>query len=152
MIALPQRKTKYAPSELGEKHREMIRMYSMGVELQRIAEAMDCSRHHVRYVVNSPMAMVMRRELEERKDEKACNVMARLAEVAPKALSVMEQALDGELEGVSPALRIKVCEGILDRAGFGRVMKVSSQNLHATLSAEDIMRLRQRATREAAAI
>ena len=147
-LTLPKRDSKYAPAELGEAHREIIRLYAMGAGVQEIATEMGCSRSHVRYVVNSPLAMEMRRELQERKDEKCADVMGRLAEMCPNAVKLMQDVMDGEMEASIP-LRIKVCESILDRAGYGKIARTQNFNVSTALTAEDILDLRKRAAAEA---
>ena len=152
MLSLPKRKSQYAPAELGEAHREIIRMHTLGAAIHEIAEEMGCSRHHVRYVLNSPLAMEMRKELQQRRDDECVDVTARLAKLCPKAMDVMEGVLDGEVEGASLSLRVRVCESILDRAGFGKITKTQNQNLNASLTAEDILNLQRRAETEARAV
>lgn len=151
-LELPQRKSKYAPAELGDAHREIVRLYALGTPMQDIAEQMKCTRHHVRYVVNSPMGILMRQDLQQRRDDATVDVTATLARMCPKAVEVMNEVLEGSLDGASLPLRVRVCESILDRAGYGRVTKTQSQSLTASLTAEDIMMLQERAANEARAI
>jgi len=151
MIALPSRKTRYCPTELGDKHREMIRMYTLGASIQDIAAAMDCGRHTVRYIINSPLGLQMRKDLQERRDDEVASVSERLAQMAPKALKLMEDTMDGKEDAASLPLRIKICESFLDRAGFSKITKSQNQNLNASLTAEDILDLQKRATQEAQA-
>jgi len=150
-IALPVRKSYYAPEELSERHREIIRLYMMGVGVQEIAAKMGCGRHHVRYVVNSPLGIMMRKELTERMDESVTDVTAKLAALCPKAVELMDGVLDGEYDTASISLRVRVAESILDRTGFGKVTKTQNQNLNASLSAEDILNLQKAAREEATA-
>lgn len=151
-IALPVRKSSYVPAELGEAHREIIRLFTLGASAQDIAAQMKCSRQHVRYVVNSPMGVIMRQDLQDRRDDKVSDVTASLADMCPKAIEVMNDVMEGDIDGASLSLRVRVCESVLDRAGYGKVTKTQSSNLTASLTAEDIIALQERATKEARAV
>ncbi len=151
-LSLPQRKSRYTTQGLGDAHREIIRLYALGMPIQDIAAQMNCSRHHVRYVVNSPLGMLMREDLANRRDDAVVDVATTLAKMCPKAVELMGEVMEGKFDGASLPLRIRVCESILDRAGYGRVTKSENRNLNASLTAEDILMLQERAANEAAAI
>ena len=151
-LTLPQRtKTRYVAKELGEAHREIVRLYALGAPMHDIAEQMDCSRHHVRYIVNSPLGLMMRKELSDRRDDAVVDIGATLARLCPKAVELMNDVMVGEVDGASLSLRVRVCESVLDRVGYGRVTKTQNQNLNTSLSAEDILNLQTLAVEEATA-
>lgn len=151
MIELPTRKSRYNPKELGEKHREIIRLYTLGADIHEIAEQMGVGRHTVRYIINSPLGLQMRQELQKRRDDEVSTVSERLAQMAPKALRLMESAMEGKEEGASLPLRIRICESFLDRAGYGKVIKSQNTNINTALTADEIIDLQRRATQEASA-
>ena len=148
-IALPTRKSRYAPKELGEKHREIIRLYTLGMDIQDIAATMQCGRHSVRYIINSPLGIQMRQELQARRDEEVMSVSERLAQVAPKALKLMQDTMEGKEDGASLPLRIKICESFLDRAGYSKILKSQNTNINTALTADEILELQGRAVAEA---
>lgn len=151
MITLPQRKSRYNPQELGARQREVIRLELLGASVTDIAEQMGISRHAVRYILASPLAMQMRQELQERRDDAVVDVSSKLAEMCPKALEVMQDTLEGQFEDAGAALRNRVAMEVLDRCGYGKIVRTQNTNLNASLTAEEIIALRQRAHKEAAA-
>lgn len=151
MITLPQRKSRYNPKELGARQREVIRLELLGASVTDIAEQMGISRHAVRYILASPLAMQMRQELQERRDDAVVDVSSKLAEMCPKALEVMQDTLEGQFKDAGAALRNRVAMEVLDRCGYGKIVRTQNTNLNASLTAEEIIALRQRAHKEAAA-
>ncbi len=151
MLELPKRKSRYNPQELSAAHREVIRLETLGVKVNDISEQLGISRHAVRYILASPLAMQMRQELQERRDDKVVDVTARLAQMCPKALDVLDDTIQGEFDDVPNTFRARTALEILDRCGFGKVVRTQNTNLNTSLTAEDILALRERARAAAAA-
>lgn len=150
MIELPKRKSRYNPSELSAAHREVIRLETLGARVEEISEKLGISRHAVRYILASPLALQMRNELQARRDEAVVDVTKALAEMCPKALEVLQDTLSGEFDDVPNTFRARTALELLDRCGYGKVTRTQNLNLSTSLSAEDILELRRRAQAAAA--
>lgn len=151
MLELPKRKSRYNPNELSASHREVIRLEMLGAKINEISDQMGISRHAIRYILASPLAMQMRQELQERRDDKVVDVTAKLAEMCPKALEVIEDTIQGEFDDVPNSFRVRTALEVLDRCGYGKIVRTQNTNLNTSLTAEDIISLRERARAAAAA-
>lgn len=149
-MALPSRSSAANPEELKARHREIIRLELLGLGVSEIAEEMEVSVSQVKYVLGSPLAQQFRQELQQMRDEKVADITARLAEMCPKALDIMQDTLSGEYEDATLPLRLRVAESVLDRAGYSKIVNTRNFNIGTSLSADDIAKLRDRAKAAAA--
>lgn len=76
------------------------------------------------------------------KFEPSENLWKQIQDFAPTAERFLEDLVNGKFEGVSVAIRAKYASLALARAGYAPVQKI--QAIHATLTREDIEKIKQR--------
>lgn len=150
-ITLPTRKSRYNPKELSSRHLEVIRLDMLGVGPVAISEQMGISRHAVRYILACPLAIQKRQELQQRKDDATVDIAAQLAQLCPKSVEVIGDAINGEFADAPTSLRVKTALEVLDRCGYGKIVRTQNTNVNTSLTMEEILAIRQRAHEAAAA-
>ena len=143
-IQLPKRTRKYTLENLFERHQEIVRLKSLGYSNEKIAKNLEISPTTVSYTLASPISIGLRQEIQTRKNEQAATINERIASLSSEAVDYMQQVLAGDIETASPALRVKVCEAVLDRSGHAKVSVSHTTNLNAHLTAEEIAEIRER--------
>lgn len=126
------------------KHREILRLYCVGTPYNEIAEIVGVSLICVRLTIESPLGQARIKEMQDALDEKTRDVQTAIIEGAARAQAYLEDIVVGR-EKVSPALRAKTCESMLDRAGYVKPTKNLNINLEGQLTAEDIAEINRRA-------
>ncbi len=121
----------------------------LGAKVTAISDELGISRHQVRYILASPLAVKLRQELQKQRDERTVDIAARIAEMCPDSLDVLNKTLKGEDDQATLAMRVKVAESILDRAGYSKVINTRNLNIGTQLTADDIETLKQRAKENA---
>lgn len=132
-----------------ERHREIARRLVAGDRQIDIARSMGMTEGRLSIIVNSPLFMLYLQELSAKADDQAADIQGRLSKLAVSSMTVLENAIHGTgdmKEGVSPGLKTRIAQDVLDRAGYGAVQKTAS--LTAVLTAEDIEKLKKRRNRE----
>jgi hypothetical protein len=113
----------------------------MGMKSIDIATHMGLSPVTVSYTLNSP---IVRRQLEQMqavRDLGCIDIAKQIAELAPRAVAVLETMLDNEL----PNVALKAAESILDRAGFAAVQRIKQDISISHFSAGEIADIKNRA-------
>ena len=134
---------RYNVQALWEKHHEIVRQVVMGRSNGDIAQKLGCTPQTVSNVRNSPIAKEEIERLSAGRDEMTMSIAQRIEDFAPIALDLIEKIVRGRVPGASIALRAKMANSQLARAGYGEVQKVHS--VHATLSRTDIEGIKERA-------
>ena len=135
----PTGQRKYEVQHLWELHREVIRRLVLGQKPKAIAEDLRITPQTVSNIQNSAVAQKEIARLRAERDEEVRDVQEHIAEIAPKAVEVLEEMLQ---ENVPHNLRLKAAQDVLDRAGYGAVRR--SIELHGHLRPEDIDKIRAR--------
>jgi len=130
-----------------EAHHEIARLKALGYKNVDIAEMLDISGTMVSMVINSPVVSEKIDQLVAARDAEAVDILTEIRNKAPKALKILGDIVDGDLNGVKPSIHLQAKEAnnILDRAGYGAVKQVRQMGLVAHLTAEDIDQIKQRA-------
>jgi len=137
-------------TEMWDLHNEIARRILLGQKNVVIAEALECSPQTISLVRNSPVVQDKLALMQGAADANAVDVSKRIQEMAPEALDVLQEVLRAK-EEASMALRAKVAESILDRAGHSAVRTVRTEGIHAHLSSDDLQKIKERAIEKAKA-
>lgn len=136
-------------SELWEKHHEIIRLLLIGLSNVAIADRMGMTTTQISNIKNSPIVQERLSLLKAERDCKAIDLSKDIMELAPQSLDLLGKVIRGEDLGdgtkATTGLRVKVAESNLDRAGYGAIRRVQTQNEHLFYTKEDIEELKQRA-------
>jgi len=139
------RRRKYEIGQLWDIHHEIIRRISLGERGSDIARDLGVTQTMVSYTKNSRIAQDKIDIMRGAMDADTVDLGIRIREIAPKALELLKEVVDGNGAGkeATIGLRVGTAKDILDRAGYGAVKKF--MGLHAQLSPEDIDRIKRRA-------
>ncbi|MFA6972670.1 MAG: hypothetical protein WC208_14905, partial [Gallionella sp.] len=132
---------KYTVTQVWDSHREIARLLVLGLKHVDIANQLGVSEATVSYTANSP---IIKREIENMRaarDLDTVDVAKRIQEVAPKALTVLENLLTT----ANDAIKYRTAADILDRAGHAAVKTLRTESLVAHLSRDDIEEIKNRA-------
>jgi hypothetical protein len=147
---------KYQIRWLQERHREILRRANAGQQQKKIASDLGVTPRMVSYVVNSELG---KRELARMNSgtEVAYNdIRGRVGELAPKAVAVLEDALDGTMPRsggekdipVPPHLQVKAAKDVLEMSGHGAPKKVEAMVAVSHLTASDLEDIKSRVIAE----
>ena len=133
--------------QLWELHHEVIRMLLLGMKQCDIAERLGITDCQVSKIKNSQVVKDRLALMSAARDVDTIQISKDILEVAPQALKLLRNVIEGEDEGrqANIGLRTKVAESMLDRAGFGATKKVQTDNVHTFYGSDEIEILKQRA-------
>lgn len=138
----PTGERKYAIQEMWAIHREIARLIVLGMTNKDIALQLEISEAMVSYTRNSP---VVQREIDQMnsvRNMEAIDVAKKIQELAGKAVVKLEKLMDS---ATKEDLQARIAESFLDRAGHAAVKTIRSENVHAFLSKDDILDIKERA-------
>jgi hypothetical protein len=143
----PFKRRAWEVQSLQDRHHEVIRRLLIGQDCPAIAEEMGLSVMAVSGIKNSPLIRQKLDVLQGARDLVAVDVSKRIKDLAPKAVELLESIIEGRDGGEAAplALRAKVAMDNLDRSGYPRQTHLKTENLHAFLSKDDILEVKQRA-------
>lgn len=130
-IPVGQPRKAWQVTDMWDVHREIARRIALGQKNTIISEALNCTKEMVSMVRNSPVVREHTELIQAAADADTVDVARRIVEMAPKALDVLEEILEDE-ERASLALKARVAESILDRAGNSKIQKVQTLSTHLT--------------------
>lgn len=135
----------YQLRKLHSVHREVIRLRALGMIQEDIARELGVTQAFVGITLNSELGRIAMNDLQEKLDARTIDVGAALQENAKHAEDFLGRVVrgDGSIEGVSPALRARVCMDQLDRSGFGKITKNVTLDLGGALTTEEIMEIKR---------
>jgi hypothetical protein len=131
---------KYEIQYLQERHHQILRLSVLGFSLDYIAETVGMSKVMVSTVVNSAIAQDLIRVMRGTLDKNTIDVGLAIRELAPKAVKVLEEAMESESEKI----RLTAAMDLLDRGGFPAQKNISIQHSHQ-VTANDLMEIKRRA-------
>lgn len=140
----PAERRTFEVAKIWEQHEEIIRRLLVGQKAANIAADMGVSRAMVSYVRKSRVVQDRLAELRAERDAKTVDMAKYIKETAPKALTLLEKIIDGDLDAPI-TVRAREANNWLDRAGFSPIRQISTQNVHAHFTAEDIDEIKRRA-------
>jgi len=149
MGELERRSRTWKVNEIWEMHHEVIRLLLIGMKNVDIARKLGITEVQVSNIKNSPVVQDRLSLMKAARDVKAVDISRDIMEVAPKALELLKKVINGDaiVDDKKPSVNamIRTSESLLDRAGFGAVKKVATQNEHVYYTAEEIEALKARA-------
>lgn len=134
-------------SNMWEIHHEIARRLSLGESNAAIAEALSVSPAMVSYAKNSKPIKDKVDIMRGAMDADTIDLGILIQKSAPKALKLLEDIIDGRQTEASIALRARVADKHLDRAGYSPVKKLAVATQH--LTAEDIEAIKERSRKSA---
>jgi len=134
-------------SKLWEIHHEIARRISLGEGNVEIAEALSVSPAMVSYTRNSKPIKDKVDILRGSMDADTIDLGILIQKSAPRALQLLENIIDGKHTEASIALRARVADKHLDRAGYSPIKKLQVASTH--LTAEDIEAIKERSRQSA---
>ena len=138
-----QDKSVHSLTDLRDRHHEIIRRIVLGQSNIEIAQALNISTQSVSNVRCDSLVMERAKELQNEANGATVDVLKRVAEILPKALENIESILDDD--DCNRGVKLRAAQDILDRAGYAPVKRFQSENVHATLTREDIEEIKNRA-------
>jgi len=150
-LPLPPNNRKYEIKELQARHREIIRRLATGEAHMDIAADLGISRAVVTYTQNSELGREQLAKLNDGRDETVMTINGRIQKLQPRALEILEGALNGAVPtingaNITAATQVKVAQDILGRGGHVAPTRVQGNVSHEhKLSGEDIDRIKQKA-------
>lgn len=145
----PEEVKTFRVSNMWEIHHEIARRLSLGESNASIAEALSVSPAMVSYTKNSKPIKDKVDIMRGAMDADTVDLGIRIQQIAPKALTLLEDIIDGKHTEASVALRARVADKHLDRAGYSPVKKLAVATQH--LTAEDIEAIKERSRKSAIA-
>jgi hypothetical protein len=133
---------KYQVEQLWDVHHAIVRMALTGMKYIDIAAALGISPVTVSYTLRSPIVVRQLEQMRAVVDFDSIDVAKRIAELAPRAVEVLEELLDNDL----PNVQLKAAESLLDRAGFAAVQRIKvDSNMTHHFSPTEISDIKKRA-------
>ncbi len=142
----------YAITHIQTRQRDIIRLHSLGLKNIQIAKKLGVSETNVSQVITSPLAQAEINKINKVKDEHTMDYKAHIESCIPKALDVLEDIIDNNLDGVSPSLRLKASEDILNMANIGPAKSSSVTNNTVIFNDEKIAEIKKRALQSGEAV
>ena len=96
MAKLPSGNRKYQIKELWDRHHEINRRILLGQKNKEIAEDLNISEATVSYTKNSKLAQDELNVLKAARDASSVDVARQIKEIAPRALEVLEEVMEGD--------------------------------------------------------
>jgi transcriptional regulator with XRE-family HTH domain len=142
-------KKKEKVKQLWDRHQRILHRVNLGQGNKEIAQALGVTPQNVSDVRNSKLGRDKLDILRAVADVDNIDAKKRIMEVVPKALDFLEDVIEGkgEGEGASLALRARMADKHLGRAGLGEIKK--SASVTHTLTTDDIERIKIRAAEAA---
>jgi len=136
--------------ELSCRHREIIRLKSIGMTTESIGEELGVSRQLVAAVSGSALGKEHLERLNADRDMAFMAAKQELEMLLPAALDAYREVLEKQVV-TTPMQRVKVASEIMDRTGFGKVTKTISYNPDGQLTPDDIEMIKKEALARARA-
>lgn len=145
-------KKSFEPTQMWDRYQEIARRIMLGQKNVQIANDLDLAAETVSYVRNSDIVQAQLKKLQARANDEAVDISTRIKELAPTALQVLSDLINGKVDGETVPARVRAmhAEKLLDRAGHAAPKEVRNLNLHGHYTAEDIARIKERAVSAAA--
>jgi hypothetical protein len=142
-----QEKRTFEVSELWEVHHEIVRRLLLGQKNADIARDLGISRQMVSYVRNSPVVRDKLELMKGARDAETIDLAKRIRDNAPRALKLLEDIIEGEVDGNEVPLNMRRQEAnmMMNRAGYSPVTNIKGTVAHAHYTKDDIEDIKRRA-------
>jgi len=128
-----------------ERHHEIMRRIFLGQKNVDIARDLGITEATVSYTRNSKIVQDKLAIMQGARDAETIDLSKRIRDIAPKCLDLLEEAIDGRMDGILPGRRLREANLMMDRAGYGAVKTFRGEHLVRHLTDEDIEEIKQRA-------
>ena len=140
----PEGNKSYDIQRLWGQQKEILRLVSSGLYNNKdIAEMVGVTPQTISNIINSALGKQTLEILQGAADADTVDLMVKIRSLAPIALAVQEEILMDEETG--SAMKNKISDKLLDRAGYTPISKNMNLNLSAGLTGEDIEAIKKRA-------
>lgn len=143
-------KRNYSITKLRDRHKEIIRLLSLGMENKEISEMLGVTPQNISDVRNSPLAQKELSIMQAQRDAESLDIAIQIKNTAPAAFKILETMINRENEYLAEnkderpsVLAISTAKDVLDRAGHSAVKKQFNMNASSKLTPEDIERMKQ---------
>jgi len=147
----PNKRT-FEVSHMWELHHEITRRLLLGQKNADIARSLNISEVMVSYTRNSPIVQEKLEIMKGARDAETIDLSKRIRENAPKALKLLEDAIDGSVVGadgetreVPTMARLKEANLMLDRGGYAPIRTFRGEHLVAHFTGDEIEKIKERA-------
>lgn len=144
----PDGSRKFVIQEIHAQQHAIARLSALGLRHKDIAEAVGCTPQTVSNTINSPVVKELIAELNILRDENVLEQSKHLADLAPLAIRELQEAFD-ENSDLTQYQRVKAAQDLLNRVGHGVVHKIHAEVIHAEITMEDILDIKERAKQNA---
>ena len=135
---------KHEIKRLWGKQKEILRLVASGLYTNKeIAALVNVDPNTVSRIIHSDLGKHTLEMLQGTADVEAIDLMKRIKVLSHIAISVQEDLL--MQEGTDAALKNKIADKMLDRAGYTPISKNLNMNVNKGLTAEDLERIKLRA-------
>jgi predicted transcriptional regulator len=138
---LPETHQSYQIEQMWDVHHEIVRLALIGMKHVDIAGHLGVSPVMVSYTLRSPIVKEQLKNMQSARDLDAVDISQEIRALAPAAVKVLEELMESDL----PNIKLKSAQDILDRAGFAPIRMIQTANVHAHLTKDDIIDIKNRA-------
>jgi hypothetical protein len=129
---------------LKDRHREMLRLSMLGLNVNEIAEKVDMTTASVSHCLNSEIGREVRNELNDSMDVDTIDVKEAMHSLTPRAVHILARTMSDREQNASLALKVKVAESLLDRTGHGKVQTIKGEIRHGYIQKMGVENLKKR--------
>ena len=139
-------------SRIQDRHREVIRLKSLGLTNKAIAVELDITPAYLSSILGSTLVKRHLARLQDNRDSAFVEAGEQLNSLLPRAVAAYRKVLGEEdvEDEITPMQRVSVASQVFDRTGLGKVSKVETSSLTSVLGPADLAEIRKR-TEEALA-
>lgn len=128
----------YNLKKMNQLHHEIVRRIVLGQKDVDIADALGCTPATVKYTRESPVVKEKLSIMMGARDSSVMEIRERIQKLTPLALAELEKMLIDD--NVSAAIRTKIAQDLMDRAGFTPVHKTLDVGKYTESKIEEIKR------------
>lgn len=134
---------RFQVKKLWDRHKEICRLSAVGMSQVDIAEQLGLSPVTVSYTLRSPLVRHQIDLLQAGRDEAAVNLIEQIEEMAPKAVALLDFAMDDETQPMPT--RLQASRELRGWMEFVLPKKREVTTLGALLSLDDIKEIKAEA-------
>ena len=143
----PDKKRTFEVSAMWDVHHEIVRRLLIGQKVVNIAKDLNVSEAMVSYTRNSPVVREKLEIMKGARDAETLDLAKRIRENAPQSLRLLEDIINGEVDGTTVPLNMRRQEAnmMMNRAGFAPVQTIKGAILHGHYTTDEIDDIKKRA-------
>lgn len=141
---------RFQVEKLWQRHKVICQMTAVGMNQVEIAEALGISPVTVSYTLRSPLVRHQVELLQAGRDEAAMNLLEQITDMAPKAVALLDVAMDDETQPMPT--RLQASRELRGWMEFVLPKKRENVSIGALLSLDDIKQIKAEALKAGAAL